>query len=206
MSGSPRSRRLLGVIAFFYAFSLGRQYLCTAPHGVPKNARIFGVPIPTREKAFCSPLPSLTSKTCFSLGHRTDGSFVRTVYGMTGTSSPTVCKQPRLFDNRRGRYPYRPANNCICFLLRKKTTDIPHSSFLVPHSEEGSSFLVPHLKTADIISRFCYWGNLFYKFFVPVAVGEYLGRFSVLISYYRQVLAADHKVNVDHTFVNALLL
>ena len=102
------------------------------------------------------------------------------------------------------------------FFAPQKTTDIPHSrgslqnrrfcgvgsSFLIPHSEVGSPFLVIVKKTADIISRFC----LFYKFGIPVAVGEDLGRFSVFISYYRQVLAADHKVNVDHTFVNALLL
>ena len=56
------------------------------------------VQLPTREKAFCRPLPSLTSKTCFfdstdgsfvcivgnGLAHSViDGTFVRTVYGMT---------------------------------------------------------------------------------------------------------------------------
>ena len=79
------------------------------------------VQLPTRENAFCRPLPSLFLQTFSS----TDSSFVRTVCGMTGTSSPTVCKQPRLFDNRRGRYPYRPANNYICFLQSKKLPKFP---------------------------------------------------------------------------------
>ena len=29
------------------------------------------------------------------------------ISGTSGTTSPTVCKQPRLFDNRRGRCPHR---------------------------------------------------------------------------------------------------